>query len=226
MVGPCQIGFGNVAAAGSILREDYPEEGRLIFCAPPARSFKIRRRPAAYPDFKSIVEKNILYLANLKALAAWYEGVRKPFFERREFGALIFAEALELIARACRERLERLRQMAHKAGQAAPAGSDAARFRHELEASLPEVALLLETRAPGDDVAQAREEFLGLIFDVAGAASWSYLDTIRNLSRETAAFGVSWLAGLVGFYCRHAAAAVPCLELFQSSNAKMDTRNG
>ncbi|MCK7466862.1 MAG: hypothetical protein MZU91_01075 [Desulfosudis oleivorans] len=33
------------------------------------------------------MENNILYLANLKALEAWYTHVRKHFFEAQEFGS-------------------------------------------------------------------------------------------------------------------------------------------
>ncbi|MCK7504347.1 MAG: hypothetical protein MZV70_09850 [Desulfobacterales bacterium] len=61
------------------------------------------------------MENNILYLANLKALEAWYTQVRKPFFEAQEFGSLIYNGAMDQLCLPRKERLKRFRTMAQKA---------------------------------------------------------------------------------------------------------------
>ena len=114
MVGPLRIGYGNVVAAGSILRKDYIEENRLIVGKAPEG--RVRRfMPKAYAGFKRIVEGNILYLANLAALEEWYRWVRKGFFDAQELGSFLYEGALEALAAARKERLKRLKAMAEKA---------------------------------------------------------------------------------------------------------------
>ena len=87
---------------------------QLIFEKAPTGSVK-DFIPAAYPGLIRIVENNILYLANLKALEAWYTHVRKPFLEAQQFGSLIYAGAMDQLSAAKKERLKRLKTMAEKA---------------------------------------------------------------------------------------------------------------
>lgn len=118
IIGPVRLGFGNVVAAGSVLRHDYPGDNQLIFEKAPACSVK-PFYPAAYPHLERIVENNILYLANLKALEAWYTHVRKPFLETGEYGSFLYAGVMEQLSSARKERLKRLKAMAQKAAAAA-----------------------------------------------------------------------------------------------------------
>ncbi len=97
IIGPVRLGFGNVIAAGTILRHDYPGDNQLIFEQAPASSVK-NYVPAAYPGIRRVVENNILYLANLKALEFWYTGVRKHFLEAQEFGSLLYSGAMEQLS--------------------------------------------------------------------------------------------------------------------------------
>ena len=79
IVGPIRMGFGNVVAADSVLRTDYPDDNQLIVGKTPAEK-KVPYIPRAYPGFRRVLENNILYLANLMALEEWYRQVRRPFF--------------------------------------------------------------------------------------------------------------------------------------------------
>jgi len=83
IIGPLRLGYGNVVAAGCVLREDHPENNKLIYETAGTGCVK-DYVPAAYPGFRRVVENNILYLANLAALEAWYREVRKPFLEKQE----------------------------------------------------------------------------------------------------------------------------------------------
>lgn len=217
LVGPLRIGYGNVVAAGSILRRDYPEKDQLIFGAPPAdgiRGFK----PAAYPNLRRIVENNIYYLANLKALAAWYAGVRKMFLEAEEFGSFIYSGVRNQLARAEKERLTRLRGLTAKA-LAATAEEDrlnSANERQILNRHLSDIEELLARTADDDRTRRAEEAFFRAFAKSRAIASGSYIETIQNLPADVSTGGASWLDSIVKFYCRNVSALMPSMNLFKT----------
>ncbi len=213
-IGPLRMGYGNVVAAGSILRKDYPQSNQLIFDAGPAKSIRVTRGDS-YTDIHNVVEHNILYLANLKALAAWYAVIRKPFFSRQEFGSLIYSGAMELLAGACKERLTRLSQMTRKALAAARPSSQAE--RRELITHLPKLEEWLEPNEDSDQVRQAQETFFTAFDAFKRHHTLSYLETIRELPPDTSAAGVAWLTSLVRDYCQKAAGVLPALGLFKNN---------
>jgi len=114
MVGPLRVGYGNIIAAGTILRKDIDEENKLIFGKGMSGEIK-DRNPNSYPSISRIVGNNILYLANLVALEQWYMHVRQPFFNKQEFGDLVYAGAMDKLSSAKKERIKRLQAMADKA---------------------------------------------------------------------------------------------------------------
>ena len=215
LVGPLRLGYGNVVAAGCVLRHDHPEGNRLIREADAAageRDFV----PGAYPRFGRIVENNLLYLANLAALEAWYRDVRKPFLEAQEFGALLYAGVMEQLAAARTERLERLEAMAEKAASAVTSGrpAKAARARREFHARFEAVEAALREPVPGDETERSREAFLEAFQRAAGRDRSNYIAAIQGLPAEVSSIGVRWLGRLVDDLCAGAAAAVPSLGLF------------
>ena len=73
MVGPSRVGFGSIAAAGQILRQDLPDN--CLFLAPaPKKSHTIA--PFQRDRVEPRASKNIEYLAQLYALREWYCQVR------------------------------------------------------------------------------------------------------------------------------------------------------
>ncbi len=215
-VGPIQVGYGNVAAAGSILRKNYPQENQLIFEAGPARSVRITRG-LPYLEINHLVEQNIVYLANLKALTAWYKMVRKAFFDRQESGPLIYEGALEILAGACRERLDRLSRMAKNSLAAAPDSAKAE--REELVARLPELEEQLSQDNTGDWVRQAQQTFFAA-WDQAGPKfNAPYTEAIRALPAAVTDAGTAWLLSVVDDYCQKAKAAFPLVQIFKKLKA-------
>lgn len=211
-VGPVQVGYGNVVAAGSILRKSHPIENQLIFEAGPARSVRIGRG-LPYLEINHIVEQNVIYLANLKALAAWYKSVRKSFFERQDLGSLIYEGATELISGACRERLSRLERMAQNALVAAPESSKAE--REELVARLPELEKYLYRDEDENNAQLARQEFFARWEQARPGGDLPYTEVIRGLPASTAAAATAWLSSIVDDYCNKARAAFPLLQIFK-----------
>jgi len=215
IIGPLRLGYGNVVAAGCVLRYDYPESNRLIY---PASAGGVKDFvPAAYPGFKRIVENNILYLANLAALEAWYREVRKPFLEAQEFGSLLYAGAMEQLSVARKERSKRLEAMAGKAAAAVSPERppESIRSRREFQEHLKPILGAITERVESDETKKSRESFLRDFQKAAGDDKRNYIAAIQGLPAEVSSKGVRWLSRMVDDLCARAATAVPSLNLFK-----------
>jgi bifunctional UDP-N-acetylglucosamine pyrophosphorylase/glucosamine-1-phosphate N-acetyltransferase len=216
IVGPVRLGYGNVVAAGSILRKDYPQNNKLIFVPAPAGSVR-DFVPTIYPNMRRIVENNILYLANLAALEAWYTQVRRSFFETREFGPHLYAGVMDQLALARKERLKRLRAMAQKA--VAPVsterkpGSTRTAFYEQMES----IEGVFSGNVQNDATQRSRDEFLGDFQKATANDRADYIEAIRHLPPEVSSKGVEWLKSLVDDLCERTATAAPLLNLFKKS---------
>jgi bifunctional UDP-N-acetylglucosamine pyrophosphorylase / glucosamine-1-phosphate N-acetyltransferase len=202
-VGPVRVGFGTVVTAGSVLRGDVLEDGKLVAVAPPLRDLVRDRRPHVHAGLGRVVRNNLLYLANLVALEQWYAKVRKSFFMREELGPLVYAGALEVLAGAKQERVKRLLAMAAKVpatGQAAREWRTGADRACGLFAAAPEGA------------AASGEAFVAELAALTGSTA-SYIEAIQSLPRAAACRGVNWLQQIVDALMAEAAAVLPALEL-------------
>lgn len=215
MIGPLRLGFGNTVAAGCVLRQDYPESNKLIHAKAPTGSVRDYIH-AAYAGFGRIVANNIRYLANLAALEAWYREVRKPFFDRQEFGALVYSGALEQLSSARKERLKRLESMAGKAAnQPSPGRAGGADARRELKDNIGLLAAVFQEVKTGSGTDKARELFLDAFQKTEGSSSSNYIAAIQGLPAEVSSRGVLWLSSLVDELCAQAGKAVPSLEILR-----------
>jgi hypothetical protein len=202
-VGPIRVAYGTVVAAGSILRRDVVEEGKLVVAgAPPA--LKRDRAPNRFADLGRVVRNNVLYLANLLTLEAWYTTVRQPFFGRQDLGPQVYEGALEMLVLAKRERSSRLRALAENV----PASQSAGR---ELRDRAEEVCALFE-RIPAAANAGA-EPFLQAFEASSVATPGSYIEAVRRLTPQARAKGVEWLQGVVDWLCDEAQGLLPSFSL-------------
>jgi bifunctional UDP-N-acetylglucosamine pyrophosphorylase/glucosamine-1-phosphate N-acetyltransferase len=218
IVGPVRLGYGNVVAAGSILRKDYPQNNKLIFAPAPAGSVR-DFVPATYPNMRRIVENNILYLANLAALEAWYTRVRRSFFETREFGPLLYDGVMGQLVLARKERLKRLKAMTQKA--IAPVSREGkrkpVRSRQSFYEQMESIESVFSGNDLNDETQRSRDAFLGDFQKATANDRTHYIETIRQLPPEVAAKGVVWLKSLVDDCCERVATAAPLLNLFKKS---------
>jgi len=212
IIGPARLGFGNVVAAGSVLRHDYPGDNQLIFEQAPAGSVK-NYRQAAYPGIDRIVKNNILYLANLTALEMWYTHIRKPFLEAQPFGLLLYAGVLEQLAAGKKERLKRLKAMAQKAVAAAkdvPA-------RRELHDQIKMIENLFTGKMPDvlSKTDPSREKFLNDFEKITGGGRTNYIETIQSMPAAVSSEGVAWLSGIVDALAQQVAQVLPSMALIK-----------
>ena len=210
-VGPLRLGYGTVAAAGSILRRDVPADGKLVV-SKSHPGLERDHAPHAYQDLTRVAANNIVYLANIVALEQWYVHVRRPFFAAQELGGLVYEGALEMLALARRERITRLTAMAAKVPP-----TDAG--RQALRARIDGVCGLFKAEPP----AAGREAFLAAFHEtIAGAGAGveaaadfiNYTRTIKKLPPDVAALGVAWLQQVVDTLCSQAGALLQPLRVF------------
>ena len=166
-----------------------------------------------------IVENNILYLANLKALEAWYTHVRKPFLEAHPFGTLLFAGIMEQLSAAKKERLKRLKAMAEKAMASSPKKRQAitARKRQELYEQISFIEGLFTDKMPEvlAPTVSSREAFLGDFEKAVESNRTNYIETIQSLPAAISSKGVIWLGGIVDAMSTKVAQSIPALALFK-----------
>jgi UDP-N-acetylglucosamine/UDP-N-acetylgalactosamine diphosphorylase len=182
-VGPVTVGYGSVVAAGSILRGDVPD-GQLAIVGPPAS----KQEPfsqGSYRNVYPVVAKNVVYIANLRALREWYQRARAPFFAAQEFGELIHDGALETLAAAMSERGKRLQAMVAKV-------SPDDRARSRLREHIGDLCQLLLAETL---VAPLPEELLTVLAQAAVATP--YIAAIQRLSPDHVAAATAWLDGII-----------------------------
>ncbi len=215
IVGPIRMGFGNVVAADSVLRTDYPEDNMLIVGKhPSARA--VPYVPGAYPNLRRIVRNNIVYLANLAALEEWYAHVRRPFFESQEFGPLVFAGLLEKLDMAKKERVKRLLALAGKVKAPSKGGGEASpetAFRRDFSEKHSEIGALFASPVRDEAAEKFRNEFLSAA-DMARGAGGGYIGVIRGLPADVSGKGTAWLQRVVDACCGRAAEILSPHELF------------
>ncbi len=120
MVGPRQVGFGAVAAAGQVLRKDVSEDRMVI---QPPRALE---RPFPYDAIDPAEPRaahNARYIAELLALRAWYAEIRLPRTPETgpyEHVRTVTQEALASIDLAISERQTRFSAFLRERGIDAP----------------------------------------------------------------------------------------------------------
>jgi UDP-N-acetylglucosamine/UDP-N-acetylgalactosamine diphosphorylase len=207
VVGPSRLGYGTVVAAGSVVRDDVPEDKKLVIA---------RAHPGAVKDFiahayknlSRIIGNNVIYLANLAALEQWYRHVRQPFFKQQEFGTLIFAGAMEKLTMAKTERLTRLRALVERV----PAGNAAGQ---NLRENIDRVCSLFQTESQDNGMGTVRDRFLAGFQESSGGAAQDYIKAIQSLPPAVAREGTAWLQQIIDITCSRAASVLTALDMFR-----------
>ncbi len=217
MVGPLRVGYGNVIAAGTILRNDVTEENKLVIgrsYTGSVTSFTANQ----YSGLSRLVSSNVLYLANLLALEEWYTQVRRDFFSKQELGDWIYQGALEKLTMAKEERLKRLKAMAAKMPESMrgdrPDSASAAR-KKEFHGRITALCELFSEKALSSKTRDMEEAFLSNLRALVRSGDRGYIETIKSLPDDSAKRGTDWLQQLITDLCQQAAALLPALKLFR-----------
>jgi len=216
IVGPLRMGYGNVVAANSVLRNDIPGDNKLIVGKThPGKT--INFKPRAYPNIRRIVENNIIYISNLMALEEWYIHVRRPFLESQEFGKLIFAGLVDKLSLAKKERIRRLQVLAEKAKISREHDeeiNEEIAGRNEFSDRFLEIEGLFSESIQDRTIEKYRDNFLSA-FNKAGSES-NYITSIQGLPAHISEKGTAWLQRIVDSFCKKTKEIIPSLRLFSS----------
>ncbi len=213
-VGPIRIGYGCVAAAGSIIRDDVPADRQLIIPTTPDGGVK-PYKPHSYKNLPRLLANNLIYMGNLVALGAWYRDARQPFFKRQELGMLVYEGALDRLAAAMKERVQRLRALITKVADTHPACTCKHGGGCQLHGNLDAVCALFTGDTSDEAIAKRHDEFM-TGFAPEQAAGKDYIKTIQGLPAPVSAAGVRWLQQIVDTLCTRA------VSLWQSVNIPMN----
>ena len=197
--GPVRTGFGTFTAAGVILREDLADGETANFLnttQPDADADREARLPRK-------VRHNIEYLADLAALRAWYDLVRRPYLEARPLGAPLLDAALTVIDAARTERAKRLVELAGLVTIRSGRPSTPARLQFQRHATDAADAMLGCAVRPDDGFIAAAT--------APAQAGTGYLDAIAALPSDIVDRGVAWLQGVAADVRRAGAAPIPRL---------------
>jgi bifunctional UDP-N-acetylglucosamine pyrophosphorylase/glucosamine-1-phosphate N-acetyltransferase len=216
MVGPLRMGYGNVVAAGAILREDVIEENKLIMGEPYERRI-LTYEPYRYLGLPRIVQNNMIYLANLTALEQWQVHVRRVFFAEQEFGELLHAGAMEKLSLAKQERMTRLKAMADRMSATLdnPSKAKTGIRRREFRDRVPEMIGIFSVEPPPELGAEERDRFLTSFHRQRAEHPGVYVDLIRSLPATVTESGSRWLQKIVDALCHQASALLPSLGMFK-----------
>jgi UDP-N-acetylglucosamine/UDP-N-acetylgalactosamine diphosphorylase len=215
IVGPLRLGYGNVVAANSVLRNDVPEDNKLVV----GKTYSgkvIDYRARAYPNLRRIIEANFLYLANLTALEQWYLHVRRRFFDTREFGSLVFEGAMNTLVLAKKERLNRLKVLAEKVKlEADQTGRASLAAGAELFSNMPQIEDLFSQGATDGKLDKERDGFLAALEKQDIDKGQGYIAVIQALPTPVSQQGTAWLQSIVDFFCEQAAKKVMSIKSYQ-----------
>ena len=222
MVGPVRMGYGNIVAAGTILRNDVTGDNQLII-GKSHRGKIVDFVPRSYPRISRVVENNIIYLANLMALEQWYIHVRHPFFHRQEFGELIYSGALDKIILAKEERIKRLTAMANNiAGSLGKKESGTSTSgKREFCNNITQVAELFNSEIISRTGVDLRNRFLDGFHTHSKDHGGSYIDVVQSLAGSISQQGTRWLDRIINELCLRTKETLPLLGIFKKIAANI-----
>jgi hypothetical protein len=195
LVGPAQIEYGTVIAAGTICRRDVTEQGKLVLGNSPREDKEINFKPGTYTDFKRTLTNNVIYIGNLHALHQWYTQVRAKHMAQTAHGNACYEAALGRIEQGIIERCDRLSQLASIIEECSTeTGSElASQCRDRL-------GHLQEHPSPSGDDNQKKAFLTAWEKQEAGL---SYIESIQTLSTEARLAGTTWLQSIVETVAQH-----------------------
>jgi UDP-N-acetylglucosamine/UDP-N-acetylgalactosamine diphosphorylase len=201
MVGPSQIGYSTVIAAGVIYRGDFPQGHKILMGNEPQKE-DIDFYPGLYRSVKRRVINCIEYISNILALKQWYQIVRSRFYKGSDMDKLLYDGAVEKLDIIFKERIKRFKQLANKMDKSLELyrsirGDKASEELIDQKSELLENIEKMEKEFhdclsySGDE--SKRDEFLKNI----DPTSNDYINTIKNLKEDVKKVGTSWLLSIV-----------------------------
>jgi UDP-N-acetylglucosamine/UDP-N-acetylgalactosamine diphosphorylase len=194
LVGPLQIAYGTVIAAGCICRKDQLRPGHLVLEGPMPTA-RMPFIPGKYQNLKQLLRKNFHYIAQLTALRHWYTKVRSCFIGPA-LPKPLYEGLVATLDKAIAERMKQLEKMRDKIKTLGEQRSESQKaFCRMWPQKMAQFADL--QRQDGDN-----RKLDGLLEAIEVSSKENgpfYIDTIQGLSRSQAELGSQWLQGIVDY---------------------------
>ena len=203
LVGPSQIGYNTVIAAGVIYRGDCPQGHRLLLGKEPQKD-DMDFFPGLYWSVKKRVINCIEYIANIIALIQWYKMVRSRFYQGSDMEKLLYKGAVEKLEIIYNERVKRFKALANKMEKSIElyksimgnnASEELINQKSELFENIQKIESSFIDCLSYSGSEEKRDEFLNNI----EFTSTDYLNVIRNLNKNNIEIGTSWLLSIVEY---------------------------
>lgn len=205
VVGPVQVEYGTVVAAGTIIRKDLLK-GNTILLGYPSLSKSLPFHYGLFPNIRRIITLNIHYIANLLALRRWYLDVRLRFVDERSMGHHLFREAVGNLDLAIEERIKRLGEVAgrmpesieiFKTLRGGEVSDRTVRLKEEFFMKWQQMAECLRGCIHETGDGSRKESLLEAVERSMGRQGKAYIPVIKGLEKGGVDSGVLWLQGLV-----------------------------
>lgn len=191
IVGPVEIGFGAVVAAGSTVRRSVSPNTLVSTSSRELRikGFDRRKRGSVAKAFVTTAS----LVATLRAFDSWYKNVRLPYCDSRERS--LYVAARSRVASQASERIDRLRRVVSVLregnGHAAPQARGTSREHAHLVRTWGRFRRLLEARLDG--LPPPSDFIRG--YSSARESGMSHIEAVRAAPEQDHA--EEWLQGLV-----------------------------
>ena len=205
IVGPCQIGYNTVIAAGVIYRGDCPQGHKLLMGNAPQKD-DLDFYPGLYWNIKKRVINCIEYIANIIALRQWYLKVRFRFYQGNDMEKLLYEGAVEKIENIFKERVNRFKQLADKMEKSielykSVMGNKVSEVlinqKRELLENIQEIKKAFNQFLSYSGDKEKEDEFLKNIDKIIEETGTDYIKVIQNLDENNLNLGTSWLLSIV-----------------------------
>jgi UDP-N-acetylglucosamine/UDP-N-acetylgalactosamine diphosphorylase len=184
VVGPAQIGYGTVLAAGSVWRRDRGEDLLALAERLPERELAFNPAHQSRPREKLVA--NARYLGNLCALRAFHRHVRMPLLRDDVARTAVVAAACALLEASIGERMKQLERWAAGLAEQGEPG----RVRAALRTLRAQLA---DTAAPAPPTALTQAFANG----AESSADGPVIAWLRSAPETAMAAGREWLAAIV-----------------------------
>jgi UDP-N-acetylglucosamine/UDP-N-acetylgalactosamine diphosphorylase len=221
LVGPAVIGYGTVMGAGVIFRGDFAEGHKIITGTQnvPARKEFVQ---GLFLKMKDKVRNNLLYIANLIALKAWYSHVRSLFAGSGPLDIALLEGAIEKLDMAITERVTRLKGyidmipeslILHKGPAGAWAPPTMINQQEELFRNWGMIADMIEANRSFSGSDKVRDRFLAALYKDMPKGNSDYIATIKGLPEGSRKSGTAWLNGIVQDITGRAIDKIPSFKI-------------
>jgi UDP-N-acetylglucosamine/UDP-N-acetylgalactosamine diphosphorylase len=201
LVGPSQIGYSTVIAAGVIYRGDFLQGHKILMGNEPETE-DIDFYPGLYRSVKRRVINCVEYISNIIALKQWYLVVRSKFYQGNDMEKLLYEGAVEKLDIIFSERIKRFKQLAlkmeksldlYKSIKGKDPSENLINQKIELFENIQKIEKSFNDCLSYSGDEKNRDEFVNALDNT----NKDYISVIKNLNDNIKKAGTSWLLSIV-----------------------------